>query len=80
MEQTDAAGGIANADTLLHATAARSILDSLNATSMTPANFRVPLRIETAHGTRGITWATTSPAGLDARRPGHAAESVSARR
>jgi len=46
MEQMDAAGGIANANILLHARAARSVIDSLNSTAALVENFHAPLGIE----------------------------------
>lgn len=55
MEQMDAAGGTANANIRLHARTARSIIDSLNATSMTIDEFHEPLGIETARETLSIT-------------------------
>ena len=46
MEQMDAAGGIANANILLHARAARSVIDSLNSTAAIVDDFHAPLGIE----------------------------------
>ena len=46
MEQMDAAGGIANANILLHARAARTIVDSLNVTGAIVDDFHAPLGIE----------------------------------
>ena len=46
MEHMDAAGGIANANILLHVRAARSVIDSLNSTAAIVEDFHVPLGIE----------------------------------
>jgi len=48
MEQMDAAGGIANANILLHARAARSVIDSLNSTAAIVDDFHAPLGIESS--------------------------------
>lgn len=48
MTRIDAAGGIANENILLHARAARSVIDSLNATSAIVDDFHAPLGIESA--------------------------------
>ena len=45
MAQMDAAGGIANENILLHARAARSVIDSLNSTAAIVDDFHVPLGI-----------------------------------
>ncbi|GAA2079926.1 hypothetical protein GCM10009821_20250 [Aeromicrobium halocynthiae] len=46
MSRLDAAGGIANDNILLHARAARSVIDSLNATAEIVDDFHAPLGIE----------------------------------
>ncbi len=46
MEHMDAAGGVANANILLHVRAARSVIDSLNSTAAIVEDFHVPLGIE----------------------------------
>lgn len=46
MAQLDAAGGIANENILLHARAARSVIDSLNSAAASVNDFHVPLGIE----------------------------------
>lgn len=57
MERMDAAGGIANANIVLHARAARSVVESLNATAAVIEDFRVPLGIRTnRQALRAITW------------------------
>lgn len=43
MAQMDAAGAVANENVLLHAVAARSVIDSLNATASVVDEFHVPL-------------------------------------
>jgi hypothetical protein len=48
MEQMDAAGGVANANILLHAKAARSVIDSLNTTAEIIDEFHAPLGIESS--------------------------------
>jgi len=48
MEQMDAAGGIANANILLHVRAARSVIDSLNSTAAIVDDFHAPLGIESS--------------------------------
>ena len=45
MVQMDAAGGIANENVILHARAARSVIDSLNSTAALVDEFHVPLGI-----------------------------------
>lgn len=49
MQRLNVAGDIANANVLLHARAARSILDSLDATGEIVGDFHVPLGIEANH-------------------------------
>jgi hypothetical protein len=57
MEQMDAAGGIASANILLHARAARSIIGSLNATAMIVEEFHAPLGIEANRDALGaMSW------------------------
>jgi hypothetical protein len=46
MAQMDAAGGIANENVILHARAARSVIDSLNSTAALVDEFHAPLGIE----------------------------------
>lgn len=46
MDRIDTAGGIANENILLHARAARSIVDSLNSTAALLDEFHAPLGIE----------------------------------
>lgn len=46
MERMDAVGDIANANTLLHAKAARSVITSLNATAEDIDAFHLPLGVE----------------------------------
>lgn len=48
MAQMDVAGGIANENILLHARAARSVVDSLNSTAEIVDDFHAPLGIESA--------------------------------
>lgn len=48
MTRIDVAGGIANENILLHARAARSVIDSLNATGAIVDDFHAPLGIESA--------------------------------
>ncbi|MGY4856872.1 hypothetical protein [Cryobacterium sp. AP23] len=55
MAQMDAAGGIANENIILHARAARSVIDSLNSTAATVDDFHIPLGIES---TRDVLSAT----------------------
>ncbi|GAA2183627.1 hypothetical protein GCM10009785_28000 [Brooklawnia cerclae] len=55
MAQMDAAGGIANENILLHARAARSVIDSLNSTAAIVDDFYSPLGIES---TRDVLTAT----------------------
>jgi len=55
MAQMDAAGGIVNANTLLHARAARSVIASLNSTASSIDDFHAPLGIES---TRDVLSAT----------------------
>ena len=55
MAQMDAAGGIANENVLLHARAARSVIDSLNSTAASVDDFHAPLGIES---TRDVLSAT----------------------
>jgi hypothetical protein len=45
MRQMDAAGGIANSNVLLHARAARAVIDSLNSTAAMVDDFHTPLGI-----------------------------------
>lgn len=47
MERMDAAGAIVNANIILHARAARSVISSLNATGAAVDDFHAPLGIET---------------------------------
>lgn len=54
MSRLDVAGGIANDNILLHARAARSVIDSLNATAVTVNDFYVPLGIEAAPSSREV--------------------------
>lgn len=55
MEQMDAAGGIANANILLHARAARSVIDSLNTTAATIDDFHTPLCIKSDRDPLSVT-------------------------
>lgn len=55
MELMDAAGGIANANILLHARAARSVIDSLNETAVTVHAFHTPLGIASSRETLSAT-------------------------
>src|SRR5690606_18393318 len=48
LTQMDAAGGIANANVLLHARAARRVIESLNSTAAIVEDFQAPLGIESA--------------------------------
>lgn len=48
MAQMDAAGAIANENVILHARAARSVIDSLNSTSALVDEFHAPLGIESS--------------------------------
>lgn len=48
MAQMDAAGGIANENVILHARAARSVIDSLNSTAALVDEFHTPLGIESS--------------------------------
>ncbi len=54
MTRIDAAGGIANENILLHARAARSVIDSLNATSAIVDDFHAPLGIESARSSLDV--------------------------
>ena len=57
MDRIDAAGGIANDNILLHARAARSVIDSLNATAAIVDDFHAPLGIESARSSiDAIPW------------------------
>jgi hypothetical protein len=57
MEQMDAAGGIANANILLHARAARSVIDSLNFTAVIVDDFHAPLGIDSSrHALSATRW------------------------
>ena len=55
MAQMDAAGGIANENILLHARAARSVIDSLNSTAATLDDFHTPLGIESTRDALSAT-------------------------
>jgi hypothetical protein len=55
MKQMDAAGGIANANILLHARAARSVIDSLNSTAMIVDDFHAPLGIASSRDALSAT-------------------------
>jgi hypothetical protein len=48
MAQMDAAGGIANEHVILHARAARSVIDALNSTATLVDEFHIPLGIESS--------------------------------
>ncbi|PPH10485.1 hypothetical protein C5C36_14035 [Rathayibacter sp. AY1G1] len=57
MAQMDAAGGIANENILLHAIAARSVIDSLNATAAAIDDFHSPLGIDSdREALRATAW------------------------
>lgn len=57
MEHMDAAGGIAKGNILLHARAARSVVDSLNSTAALIDDFQAPLGIESSRQVLGtIRW------------------------
>jgi hypothetical protein len=57
MEQMDSAGGVANENILLHARAARSVIDSLNSTAAVVDDFHSPLGIESGRAPLGaIPW------------------------
>lgn len=55
MAQMDAAGGIANENILLHARAARSVIDSLNSTAAIVDDFHTPLGVESTRDVLGAT-------------------------
>ena len=55
MAQMDAAGGIANENILLHARAARSVIDSLNSTAAVVDDFHSPLGIESTRDLLNVT-------------------------
>lgn len=55
MSQMDAAGGIANENILLHARAARSVIDSLNSTAAIVDDFHAPLGIESTRDALSAT-------------------------
>lgn len=55
MAQMDAAGGIANENIILHARAARSVVDSLNSTAEIVDDFHAPLGIESDRDVLGAT-------------------------
>ena len=55
MVQMDAAGGIANENILLHGRAARSVVNSLNATAATIHDFHAPLGIESSRQALEVT-------------------------
>jgi hypothetical protein len=55
MAQMDAAGGIANANILLHAKAAQSVIDSLNTTAAIIDEFHAPLGIESSRDQLSVT-------------------------
>jgi hypothetical protein len=55
MEQMDVAGGIANANILLHAKAARSVIDNLNTTATNIYEFHAPLGIESSREPLSVT-------------------------
>jgi hypothetical protein len=55
MDQMDAAGGIANENILIHARAARSVIDSLNSTAAIVDDFHSPLGIESARDVLSAT-------------------------
>jgi hypothetical protein len=55
MAQMDAAGGIANENMLLHASAARSVIDSLNFTAARVDEFHAPLGIESTRDVLSTT-------------------------
>lgn len=67
MTRIDAAGGIANENILLHARAARSVIDSLNATSAIVDDFHAPLGIESAR------WVQQHHTDVDRSRPTYTA-------
>lgn len=52
--QTDAAGGVANANVLLHARPARTVIDSLNSTAAIVEHFQAPLGIEPDRDTLSV--------------------------
>jgi hypothetical protein len=54
MDRMDAAGGTVNANVLLHLSAARSVVDALNATGTVVEDFHVPLGIETDRAALGL--------------------------
>jgi hypothetical protein len=57
MNQMDAAGGIANENILIHARAARSVIDSLNATAAIVDDFHTPLGIQSSRDVlRATPW------------------------
>jgi|SRR6266545_239125 len=55
MAQMDAAGGIANENVMLHARAARSVIDSLNSTAALVDEFHAPLGIESTRDALSAT-------------------------
>jgi cell division protein ZapA (FtsZ GTPase activity inhibitor) len=55
MTQMDSAGGIANENILLHARAARSVIDSLNSTAAAVDDFHGPLGIESTRDSLSAT-------------------------
>jgi hypothetical protein len=55
MAQMDVAGGIVNANTLLHARAARSVIASLNSTASSVDDFHAPLGIESSRDVLSTT-------------------------
>jgi hypothetical protein len=55
MGQMETAGGIANANILLHARAARSVIDSLNSTAAIVDDFHAPLGIASSREALGAT-------------------------
>lgn len=54
MSRLDTAGVIANDNILLHARAARSVVDTVNATAAIVDNFQAPLGIESAHASLAV--------------------------
>lgn len=55
MGQMDSAGGIANENVILHAIAARSVIDSLNSTAAVVDDFHGPLGIESTRDSLSVT-------------------------
>ena len=55
MDQMDAAGGIANENILIHARAARSVVDCLNSTAELVDDFHSPLGIELPREALSVT-------------------------